>query len=161
MPASCYRSTATFWLVTNGMRPRHVRGPTLRAITVGRQRWIPRHGPLSSTSFSQSCQPTWRPTRLDMTARRDHPTCWPVCLGLQALNVLNGLVNRFSINSVVSLLLMSGLFVVRIDKKSSWLTYFRTQPGPDLREGKLGSRPGPPQLGGLHKNSKKLLPKET
>jgi len=27
--------------------------------------------------------------------------------------------------------------------------------GPDLREGKLGSCPGPPQLGGLHKNSKK------
>jgi len=24
-------------------------------------------------------------------------------------------------------------------------------PGPDLREGKLGSCPGPPQLGGLHK----------
>ena len=35
--------------------------------------------------------------------------------------------------------------------------------GPDLREGKLGSCPGPPQLGGLHNNSKKLLglPKET
>jgi len=33
---------------------------------------------------------------------------------------------------------------------------------PDLKEGKLGSCPGPPpQLGGLHKNSKKLLPKET
>jgi len=34
--------------------------------------------------------------------------------------------------------------------------------GPDLRgEGKLGSCPGPPQLRGLRKNSKKLLPKET
>ena len=33
--------------------------------------------------------------------------------------------------------------------------------GPYLREGKLGSCPGPPQLGGLHKNNKKLLPKET
>jgi len=29
--------------------------------------------------------------------------------------------------------------------------------GPDLREGKLGSCPGPPQLGGLHKNSKKII----
>jgi len=26
--------------------------------------------------------------------------------------------------------------------------------GPDLREGKLGSCPGPPQLGGLHKTVK-------
>jgi len=34
--------------------------------------------------------------------------------------------------------------------------------GPDLREGKLGSCPGPPQLRGLHKKTvKKLLPKET
>jgi len=34
--------------------------------------------------------------------------------------------------------------------------------GPDLREGKLGNCPGPPQLGGPpQKNSKKLLPKET
>jgi len=33
--------------------------------------------------------------------------------------------------------------------------------GPDLREGKLGSCPGPPQLGGLHKTVTKLLPKET
>ena len=29
--------------------------------------------------------------------------------------------------------------------------------GQDLREGKLGSCPGPPQLGGLHKNSKKII----
>jgi len=28
--------------------------------------------------------------------------------------------------------------------------------GPDVREGKLGSCPGPPQLGGLHINSKKI-----
>ena len=34
-------------------------------------------------------------------------------------------------------------------------------PGPDLSEGKLGSCPGPPQLGGPPQNSKKLLPKET
>jgi len=34
-------------------------------------------------------------------------------------------------------------------------------PGPGLRRGKLGSCPGPPQLGGRHKNSKKLLPTET
>jgi len=34
--------------------------------------------------------------------------------------------------------------------------------GPDLREGKLGSCPGPPRLRGLQKkNSKKLAPKET
>jgi len=29
--------------------------------------------------------------------------------------------------------------------------------GPDLREGKLDSCPGPPQLGSLHKNSKKII----
>jgi len=29
--------------------------------------------------------------------------------------------------------------------------------GPDLRDGKLGSCPGPPQLGGLHKNSKRII----
>ena len=36
-----------------------------------------------------------------------------------------------------------------------------TNSGPDLREDKLGSCPGPPHLGDLHKNSKKMLPKET
>jgi len=30
-----------------------------------------------------------------------------------------------------------------------------------FKRGKLGSCPGPPQLSGLHKNSKTLLPKET
>ena len=29
--------------------------------------------------------------------------------------------------------------------------------GPDLREGKLGNCPGPPQLGGLHKNILKII----
>jgi len=29
--------------------------------------------------------------------------------------------------------------------------------GPDLREGKVGSCPAPPQLGGLHKNSNKII----
>ena len=33
--------------------------------------------------------------------------------------------------------------------------------GPDLRGGKLGSCPGPPQVRGLHEKVKKLLPKET
>jgi len=34
--------------------------------------------------------------------------------------------------------------------------------GPDLRGGKLGSCPGPPQVRGVHKKTvKKLLPKET
>ena len=32
-----------------------------------------------------------------------------------------------------------------------------TNSGSDLRDDKLGSCPGPPQLGGLHKYSKKII----
>ena len=32
-----------------------------------------------------------------------------------------------------------------------WDAVVPAGPGPDLREGKLGSCPGPPQLRGLHK----------
>jgi len=42
--------------------------------------------------------------------------------------------------------------------KTDYTDLFEVKSGPDLKEGKLGSCPGPPQLGGgLHRNSKKII----
>ena len=47
----------------------------------------------------------------------------------------------------------SGLDALVLARRATTIIQWTGSPGPDLREGKLGSCPGPPQLGGLHKNT--------